>query len=216
MEATQVKLWTNGQAYGLSAVCLLLGICCGYLVHSPSQAAVAKPPARQEAPRAAANTNLTPEQLKHMADKKAEPLLAELQKHPNDVALLTEIGKTYFYGRQFPTAAEYYERAAKAKPDAELLTSLGSIYHYAGEDQKAIASVNRALQINPKFDGALFNLGMLKLQSQSDPKGAISAWEKLLKANPNHPRRADVEAMIARARTQMNMASAGKADHSSK
>jgi cytochrome c-type biogenesis protein CcmH/NrfG len=207
------NLWNDAQAYSLATVCLLLGITAGYLLRMPSRAAVVDHGVPQALPApAASGENFTPAQMKRMADKKAEPLLAQLQKHPDDVALLTKIGQTYFYGRQFSTSAEYYERAARVKPDAEILTSLGAIYHHAGDDNKAIDSLNRALEIDPNFDGALFNLGMLKWQSQSDPEAAISAWGKLLKAHPKHPKRANVEALITQAKAQMNMASARK-DH---
>ena len=211
MKTLGTNLWKDAQAYSLATVCLLLGITAGYVLRTRSQSVVGNQAVRQALPAPAANSeNFTPTQMKHMADKKAEPLLAQLQKHPNDVALLTKIGQTYFYGRQFWTSAEYYQRAARVKPDPEILTSLGAIYHFAGDDNKAIDSLNRALEIDPIFDGALFNLGMLKWQSQSDPEAAISAWEKLLKAYPKHPKRADVEALITQARQQVNMASARK------
>jgi cytochrome c-type biogenesis protein CcmH/NrfG len=216
----QAATWTPAQRYGFFFVCLVLGIIVGYLVHGPSPAAAPiapRPPAQQNSPEsAAAPARPTPEQMKRMADKKTEPLLADLQKHPKDVALLTKIGQTYFYGGQLSLAAQYYERAANVKPDPAILTALGAIYHYAGDDKKATESVNRALQIDPNFADALFSLGMLKWQSQSDPKGAITAWQKLLKENPNHPRRADVEELIARAKHQMDMAPAGNTDNRSK
>jgi cytochrome c-type biogenesis protein CcmH/NrfG len=200
-ETLKVKLWSNAQAYTLATICLLVGVGGGYLVRRPPQAAVKPTPARQEMPAAAGGgMQATPEQLKHMADKTVEPMLAQLQKNPNDVALLMEISKAYFYASQFRSSAEYGERAAKIKPAPGILTTLATVYHYAGDDNKAIESVNRALQMDPKFPGALLTLGMLKWQAQSDPKGAISTWEKLLKIHPNFPKRADVEAMIARAK----------------
>ncbi len=198
--------WSNVQAYSLSAICLVLGIASGYLFHAPRPATLKTPAATQQAPAPQpASMNVTPEQMKHMADEKVRPLLAELQSRPNDVPLLIEIGKTYFYGRQLPLAAEYFERAAKLKPTAEIYTSAASVYHYEGDDKKAIETLNRALQIDPKFDGALFNLGMIKWQSQGDAKGAIGAWEKLLKTHPNHPKRAEVEMFIAQAKKHMNL-----------
>ena len=83
----QVKSWSNGQAYGLAAICLLLGIGAGYLFHTPSQAAVGQPRARQEAPRGAVgSTNLTLEQMKeswHTQDEKKPPrLVSFLFKKP--------------------------------------------------------------------------------------------------------------------------------------
>jgi len=200
--------WTGRQAYALAVVCMLVGIPVGYMLRVPSSGGANT--AVQNVPRSAPGTMSRPdevslERLKHMADVQAEPLLAQLEKNPNDAALLAEIGKTYFHARQFESSAQYYERSAKIKPDAEVLTSLGNTYHYAGADDKAIDAFNRALAIDPKFANALFNLGMLQWRVKNDPKRAVEAWQRLLKTNPNHPRRAQVEEMIAQAKQHMKM-----------
>ncbi len=207
------KTWSNLQAYGLAVICLLLGLPAGYLAQKSSQPAIRQPIAQNAATAAAAPVvQPSPEQMKHMADKQAEPLLAQLQKHPNDIALLTELSKTYYYAHQLPASAEYLERASKIKRDPELLAKLGAIYHLAGDDGKATQSLNRALMLDPNSASALYNLGMLKWQAQGDPKGAINAWEKLLKSNPDFPKRAEVEAMIAQAREHISIGAAGKAE----
>ena len=56
------------------------------------------------------------------------------------------------------------------------------------------------LKSDPDNANALFNLGMVKWQSKSDIDGALAAWQQLLKKYPNHPRRAEVEQLIARAK----------------
>ncbi len=197
-------LWSNTQAYGLAVICLLLGIAAGYFLHGPqppASATVASAP--QQAPQQAPDNGsmqVTPEGLKHMAAKQGEPMLAKLAKNPNDATLLAQIGKTYLSAQQFQTAAEYYERSVKIKPDAGILTTLGGVYHFEGADDKALDAWKRALQIDPNNADALFNFGLVKWQYESDPKAAVAAWNRLLKANPNHPQRARVEEMIARAK----------------
>jgi len=217
MDATteQTKLWSATQTYGLAIICLLLGLVTGYLLHAPAATPVRAPQAAQQVANGAAATgmgHITQEQLKHMADKKAEPMLAQLQKNPNDAALLAEIGKVYALARELNTSAEYYEKSVKAKPDPRVLTTLGTVYHYAGMDDKAIDALNRALKIDPKYADALFNLGMLQWQSKADPKAAIASWETLLKKNPNHPKRAQVEQVIARAKKHLNVSPGTKTD----
>jgi cytochrome c-type biogenesis protein CcmH/NrfG len=59
-------------------------------------------------------------------------------------------------------------------------------------------SLNHALELDPKYANALFNLGMLKLRVKGDNKGAIALWEKLIKTNPDNPHRAEIEQMIAK------------------
>jgi cytochrome c-type biogenesis protein CcmH/NrfG len=204
--------WSNVQAYGMAAVCLLLGLAAGYFMRGSQPASTASTASapQQDAQHAseAGNMQVTPEAMKHMADKQAEPLLAKLEKNRNDAALLAQIGRTYLSAQQFQTAAEYYERSVKIKPDAGVLTTLGGVYHFEGADAKALEAWNRALQIDPGNPDALFNSGMVKWQAEGDPKAAIAAWTKLLKANPNHPQRKQVEEMIARAKAHVDRGAA--------
>ena len=227
---------TAAQAYAMAIVCLFIGIAVGYLLRGSSKAgsiptkqagaAVAAPSLPAAAPTPAAATSMpaaatptvsnmgqvTPDQLKHMGDKQAEAMLAELRKDPKNPALLVQIGTVYFRTQQFSQAAEYYERAAKIKPSPELFVSLGNSYHYAKSDDRAIEALNHALKLDPKSANALFNLGVLKWETKNDPKSAIECWQRLLKIYPNHPRRTEVESMIARAKQHMNLADNGKTD----
>jgi cytochrome c-type biogenesis protein CcmH/NrfG len=200
-------LWSSTQAYGLALITLLLGLVAGFLLHGPASAANV-PPTSQATDQASPHTGMsvTPEQLKHMADMQAGPLLDKLKQDPNNPELLAQVADTYLAGHQFNTAVEYYEKSASIKPDANLLTQLANAYFYSGSPDKAIDALNRALQVDPKFANALFNLGALKWQVRGDSAGAIAAWQKLLKTNPNHPKRREVEAMIERVRQQKKAA----------
>ncbi|MGE5113028.1 MAG: tetratricopeptide repeat protein [Acidobacteriaceae bacterium] len=202
--------WTSTQAYAFAAICLLVGIACGYLLHGPAKPERAAPVVAQQAAEQQAMQQAvampTPDQMKHMGDKMAEPVLADLQKDPNNSELLAKVASIYFRAGQFPLAVENYEKSVKIKPTAAGFVSLSNSYHYAGNDDKAFESLDRALKLDPKSPNALFNLGMLKWQVKNDPKGAIAAWEQLLKANPNHPRRAQVEGMIEKAKKHLTIA----------
>jgi cytochrome c-type biogenesis protein CcmH/NrfG len=202
--AQQAKLWSNSQAGAVALVCVAAGVALGYLLHSlqPAPKNLPQPPGMAGSINAGMPTL---DRLKRMGDAQAQPLLAELQKNPNDAGLLAKLGSIYFRTRQFSLSADYYGRAAQVKPDAETFVSLSNAYHYAGADERALDALNRALAIDPKCPDALFNLGMLRWQVKGDPKGAVDAWQRLLKTNPDHPRRAQVEAMIARARQHMNV-----------
>ncbi len=46
----------------------------------------------------------------------------------------------------------------------------------------------------------LFNMGVVKWQGKGDPKGAVAAWEQLLKTNPDYPEKARVLELIERAK----------------
>jgi tetratricopeptide (TPR) repeat protein len=205
--------WTSVQVGVLAFICLALGAVTGYLLRSVNSAAPAAAPV---AAAAAAERNplpppgpgagqVTPEQLKHMADTKAAPLLASLPARPRDTALLTQVGDIYYETQQFQDARKYYEQAVAVKETPDSLTQLSNTYHYLGENDKAMAALNRALAIDPNWADALFNLGMLEWQVKARPDAAIALWEKLLQTNPNHPHRAQVEQMIERAREHKNL-----------
>jgi cytochrome c-type biogenesis protein CcmH/NrfG len=198
---SMAKSWSSTQVYGLAVICLLLGIGIGYLARTPFQASAVKSQvARLAVAHAFSDVEITLDQLKQEADKQAEPLLARLQKSPDDPSLLAEIGKIYYQMRQFPTAAKYYEDSVRVKPDTIVLVKLGGAYHFDGDDDKAIGAWNHALRLDPNNPDALFNIGFVKWHAQGDRKAAIAAWQKLLKTNPNHPKRAQVEELLAQAK----------------
>lgn len=198
--------WKASHVYSLALICLVIGVVSGYLLHGPAKAAA--PVAEQQNAQQQgmqAGSMPTPDQISHMADKMAEPLLAELKKDPNNPELLGKIASVYMRSQNYALAADYLDRAVKAKPSADGYVSLSNALHYAGSDDKALQSLDEALKLDPKSANALFNLGMLEWQVKNDPNSAITAWEKLLKTNPNHPKRAQVENYIAKAKQHMNM-----------
>ena len=82
-------IWKPVQTYTMATVCLIIGVLVGYLVRgsaSPKPAVAAAPVVAQEAsdPHAAMGNKAMPslEEMKQMADKQAEPLLAKLKKGP--------------------------------------------------------------------------------------------------------------------------------------
>jgi tetratricopeptide (TPR) repeat protein len=145
----------------------------------------------------------TPEQLKTMAEKKIAPLFEDLKKNPKDTDTLTKIGTYYMAAGQFEDAEKYFKQVVDIKPSADAWTKLSNAQAYAGSGEKAIASLNSALLLDPKFANALFNLGLLKWQVQNDPKGAIACWETLIRTNPDHPKLDQVKELIAHAKEQM-------------
>jgi cytochrome c-type biogenesis protein CcmH/NrfG len=215
--------WSSVQVYTLSAICLLIGVTMGYLFRGSTAPRASAPASVQmqagnpavgteAGGNPAANATPTPEAMKRMADKQVAPLLEQLNKNPKDTETLTKVASYYFAAGQFSEAANYYEKIAELKPTAEVLNKLSNAYYYGGATDKAVDALNRALKIDPKFANALYNLGMLKWQAQGDTKGAIECWERLLKTNPNHPGRAQVEKMIARAKEHAKEPAGTKTD----
>jgi len=130
-----------------------------------------------------------------MADKQAAPLLGKLKSDPNDSAVLMQIGAIYHATHQFKEAAAYYDRAVQVDPrNVALRTKLASSLYRNGDVDEAIAQLNHGLSYDPKDANSLFDLGMIRLQGKGDGKGALAAWQKLLKSNPQLS--ADRKAMV--------------------
>jgi cytochrome c-type biogenesis protein CcmH/NrfG len=210
--------WTGTQAYVFAIICLIVGVAIGYLLRgsatptaAPGSQAAAQAPAGMGG--MSANQQPSPEQLKHMAEKQAEPLLAELKNKPNDPQLLYNIGNIYYDTQNYPEAISYYEQSLKANPNApDVRTDMATAYFYSGDSDKALAEISLVLKQNPTHANALFNQGMILWKGKMDINGAVTAWKKLLATNPNYDRKADVEAFITQAEKHANMKPGQKTD----
>jgi cytochrome c-type biogenesis protein CcmH/NrfG len=189
--------WTSQQAYGLAVVCLVIGIAGGWFVRgSQSTGAVAS--AAAGIPSGQGEAQPTPEQIKRMADKQVEPLLAQLKSDPKNAELLANIANVYYDTHQFATAIDYYQRALQVKPDnASVRTDMATAYWYTDNAETAIAEFKRALSYEPNKPNALFNLGIVEWQGKMDVEAALSAWQKLLDTNPNYENKTKVLDLMA-------------------
>ena len=215
--------WTSTQAYVLSVICLLVGVAVGYLVRgsapvrpeATANAAQPQPGMAGAASQQPVPEQPTPEQLRHMAETQAAPLVAELNREPNNADLLYKVGNLYYDAQQYPDAVTYYERALKVNPAAtDVRTDLGTAYHLMGQPDRAIEEYDAVLKIDHKHANALFNEGMVKWQDKMDMQGAITAWKRLLDTNPQYPQRDRVEQLIAQAERHLNMKPGMKTDKS--
>ena len=196
--------WTGFQAYALSVVCLAIGLAGGWFIRgsqSSGSSPVETASASASQDTSAAMGQPTPEQLRHMADKQAAPLLDALQKDQANPDLLAKIGNVYYDAQQFPVAIDYYQRVLKIRPaDASVRTDMATAYWYTGSADAAIAEFNRALADEPNKPNALFNLGVVQWQGKMDINGALATWQRLLDTNPNYEGKAKVVELMAQVR----------------
>jgi cytochrome c-type biogenesis protein CcmH/NrfG len=207
--------WTGTQAYLLGLICLLVGVAAGYLVRGSAVSAHDAVPAQAQAATAMSGVQQQPtaEQLKHMADIQAAPLLDALKKDPNNAETLYKLGNIYYDTQQFPDAVKYYEQSLKINPNAtDVRTDMATAYHFMGQADRAISEYDAVLKIDNKHANALFNEGMVKWQDKMDMNGAISAWKQLLKTNPDYPNKEKVENLIAKAEKHLSMKPGTKTD----
>jgi len=199
--------WRTSQVYAMATICLVVGLALGYLFRGSASRSAQPSPAPPVA-AAAGTPSGTPqmpslEEMKHMADKKAEPLLAKLKTDPNNSDLLNQIGTLYKATHQFKEAAAYFQKAIDADPkNVAARTDLASCLFYEGDADGAIQQLQQSLAYDPKDANSLFNLGMIRLQAKNDPSGAVAAWQQLLKLNPtlSDDKKTAVQKLIAEAR----------------
>lgn len=225
-QTTARSAWQTKGVYAMAAVCLLLGLAIGYLfrgsqspatpiqsaaeIESSAQAPSATPAQTSAAVRSSAAAGAAPsamagkmptlDDMKKMADMKAQPLLTKLKTDPNNADLLIQVGGIYERTHRFKDAAGYYNKALQVTPkNVGVRTEMASCLYYSGDVDGAIGQLQQSLHYDPKNANSLFNLGMMKLQGKQDSQGALAAWRKLLKANPemDAKHKATVEKLIA-------------------
>lgn len=202
--------WRPTQAYVLAAVCLVIGLPVGYLLRgsAPAKApapAVATMPETQAPPTAAAATAPMPhstvptlDDMKRMADKRAEPLLAKLKADPNNAELLNQTGILYRSAHQFKQAEDYFQKSLAIDPkNVNVRTDMAACMFYDGDVDGALAELQKSLTYDPKHAGTLMNIGIIKWKGKNDVPGAVASWQKLLKLNPDFKQKAVVERMIS-------------------
>lgn len=192
--------WTSTQAYVFAVFCLVLGVALGYLFRgSASPAATSVAPAGMQPENNQKQASAA--QMQAALAQAAAPLLVAVNKNPTDYDSLVQLGNIYYDGQQYPNAIQYYERALVLHPEnPDVRTDMGTAYWYTGNADKALAAMEISLKYRPGHPQTLFNVGWIKWQGKGDPKGAVEAWQKLLKANPDYPQKQQVEQYIAKAK----------------
>jgi cytochrome c-type biogenesis protein CcmH/NrfG len=201
--ASSNTTWPPWQAYVMAAICLLIGLAVGYLVRGSVPAAPSAAVSGRPSPNSAPQQMPTLQDMKRMADKQVEPLLEKLKAEPNNSDLLNQVGTIYRMTHQFETAATYYQEALQINPEnVGARTDLASCVYYQGDVDGAIAQLEKSLTYDPRHAGTLLNLGIIRWQGKSDAAGALGAWKKLLKYNPDYPNMQTVEKFISDAKAR--------------
>jgi cytochrome c-type biogenesis protein CcmH/NrfG len=77
------------------------------------------------------------DELQHMADKKAAPLLKKLQSDPKNPQLWNQISLIYKRAHQFKEAAGYFEKSLQYEPkNLSVRADYASCLYYTGDVAK--------------------------------------------------------------------------------
>jgi tetratricopeptide (TPR) repeat protein len=210
--------WKPAQTYVLAALCLVLGLAIGYFLRgsaAPATTAAASETTTQQpqSPPPTADMGQHPiptmDEMKQIADKQVAPLLEQLKSDPKNADLLNQIGTGYRATHQFKTAIDYYRRSLDINPkNVGARTDMASCMYYLGDVDGALAQLDKSLTYDAKHPGTLINIGIIKWKGKNDIEGAIAAWEKLLKLNPDFENKAAIQHMIDEAKQQQGKTTA--------
>ncbi|UCF31016.1 MAG: tetratricopeptide repeat protein [bacterium] len=145
-------------------------------------------PAQAPVPIPAAENTLKINELKRL-----------LERNPNDVGVLVQLGNTYFDSNMYQESIEAYERALALRPgNPNVLTDLGVMYRRSGRSDEAIARFREAMAVDPNHYQSRMNLGIVLYYDLNDMDGAREAFEDFLRLVPSGPQADQVRGMLSR------------------
>jgi len=223
--------WQSREIMAMCVVCLAIGLLVGYLLRgsapNSSQSAItpaeamantqphpgmtgAAPQMPQQAPQQMPQQMPSLDDMKHMADKKTEPLLEKLKTDAKNPQLLNQIALVYKSAHQFKEAADYFGKSLEYDPkNIGVRADYASCLYYTGDVDGALAQLNKSLTYDAKHAGTLLNIGIIKWQGKHDIDGAIASWRKLLQYHPDFPQKDMVQQLITKAQGESKVVSGG-------
>ncbi len=166
---------------------LVVGFVAGYFPRQlSSPAPAAHTPATATAQPAAGMETASPEAEAQMAEfrEQVQQLEQTVQRQPDNLAALTQLGNMYYDTKQFDQAITYYERAVKLDAgNLPVRVDLATSRYYVGQLEPAVAGLQAVLKEDPNQPQALYNLGIIMLHGANDLKAAREYWARLVATN---------------------------------
>lgn len=176
---------------------MLFGVIVGYMLgvsqRETASIPVAASPAAATAPATLAN------------EQELQSYRTILASDPKNVRANVELANRLYDAGRYAEAIPFYQQAfAGDSKNVNVSTDLATALFYAGRPDEALAQFDTSLAIDPKHGQTLFNLGIVRRDGKSDPKGAIAAWERLLGAVPDYADAGKVRTMIAELKSRVS------------
>jgi len=132
---------------------------------------------------------------------KIRELKRQLQKKPDQVRLLVQLGNTYFDDNRYSEAIEAYSKALALEPgNPDVLTDLGIMHRRNGDPEKAAECFRQAALLSPDHAQCRLNLGIVLFFDLKDPEGAVRALEEFIGIVGDSPEAQSARALIAQIR----------------
>lgn len=192
---------SRGNVMLIAFVCLLVGFILGATVailKTSRQPMVAPTAASMEPSVGGPGKNIT-------VDYEGEIQLSKsiLEKDPNNLQALINLGNAYFDTDQYQEAVNAYSKVLSIDPkNPDVRTDMGIMYRKLGQFDNALSAFRQAAQYDPRHLNSRFNLGIVLKNDKKDFQAAIQAWEDFLKvASPDDERvtmaKQEIQAMKA-------------------
>ncbi len=109
-------------------------------------------------------------------DPEIASLMQRLERNPEDVGILKELGNRFYDAGNFAMAEMFYRKVLEVTPeDTDVIVDLGTSYFYTQRGEAAMQRYEEALRIDPAHKNAIFNMGVVK-DAMGDRKGALVWW----------------------------------------
>ncbi len=133
-------------------------------------------------------TTRTPEQERSTRQlARIFALEREVKSNPNNSTAWLELGNLYFDTNKYKDSIQAYNTHLSLKPGSPgVLTDLGIMYRRSGNPSEAIASFDRALELNPRHEPARFNKGIVLYYDVGFRDEAVKIWRELSESNPDY------------------------------
>lgn len=162
----------------IAAICLAVGFFSGVLLTIYKTG--------DPMPVASVTAPPSDNQLSAQRQEMIQMLEKETSKNPDNKEAWIALGNNYFDTGKNAKAVVAYEKALKLDPgNANVWTDLGVMYRRTDQPKKAVEAFDRAVKVDPNHQTARYNKGIVLMHDLNDQKGAIRAWEDLIKINPS-------------------------------
>ena len=115
-----------------------------------------------------------------------------VEREPNNVTALVQLGNMYMDAAKFPQAIDYFQRALAIRDDAAVRTDLGICLKQTGQLDKALEAFRAAEASSPAQWQAAYNEAIVLYQMKRiDDARAVAA--RLAQSRPSDP---DVQRLV--------------------
>lgn len=126
----------------------------------------------------------TPEQILRKQEMYLQLGHEKINADPENPMAYAELGNQYAEVHDYPRAMAAYREAIKRdQTNLQILKDLGAVLHLLNKDEEAKTALKIALQLNPSYDDAWRNLGVIYVEARDWPM-AIECFQQGVARNP--------------------------------